>query len=404
VLDALVRARTQTLEQLASAHSDTIALLKQNLDLNQRQIRAALDILGETNVQPERLATKLLEIAERFKDLQVTAIAKPGDNPKIAALKADAQKAIGAGDLSKADALLADVEAEQRQARERLAANEAETAAQRGDIAMTRLRYGEAARHYADAAAVPVSGSTGEEKRLDYVNREANALFQQGDEFGDNDALRLAIERYRRIRDLEPRERVPLDWAATQNNLGTALMTLGERENSTARLEEAVAAYREALKEWTRERVPLQWAATQTNLGTALETLGERENSAARFEEAVAAYRDALKELTRERVPLRWAMTQDNLGSALSGLGERESGTARLEEAVAAFRDALKELTRERVPIQWAATQTNRAVRGGRRRRRLSRRAQGTDPRARAAPMGDDAEQSRLRAIGAWRA
>ena len=44
----------------------------------------------------------------------------------------------------------------------------------------------------------------------------------------------------------------------TQNNLGTALRALGERESGTARLNEAVAAYREALKEYTRERVPLQ--------------------------------------------------------------------------------------------------------------------------------------------------
>ena len=54
------------------------------------------------------------------------------------------------------------------------------------------------------------------------------------------------------------RERVPLDWAKTQNNLGTALWTLGARESGTARLEEAVAAYRAALEERTRERVPLQ--------------------------------------------------------------------------------------------------------------------------------------------------
>ena len=43
------------------------------------------------------------------------------------------------------------------------------------------------------------------------------------------------------------RERVPLDWAMTQNNLGDALRALGERESGTARLEEAVAAYRPAL-------------------------------------------------------------------------------------------------------------------------------------------------------------
>ena len=46
-------------------------------------------------------------------------------------------------------------------------------------------------------------------------------------------------------------------------------MTLGKRESGTARLEQAVAAFTEALKERTRERVPLYWAATQNNLGTA---------------------------------------------------------------------------------------------------------------------------------------
>ena len=149
--------------------------------------------------------------------------------------------------------------------------------------------------------------------------------------------------------------------AMTQNNLGNALQTLGERESGTARLEEAVAAYRAALEERTRERVPLDWAGTQNNLGNALWRLGERESGTARLEEAVAAYRAALEEYTRERVPLDWAMTQTNLGNALLGPGERESGTARLDEAVAAYRAALEERTRERVPLQWAATQTNLA-------------------------------------------
>ena len=57
-------------------------------------------------------------------------------------------------------------------------------------------------------------------------------------------------------------------WARTQQNLGIALQTLGERESGTARLEEAVAAYRAALEENTRARVPLEWARTQQNLGT----------------------------------------------------------------------------------------------------------------------------------------
>ena len=75
---------------------------------------------------------------------------------------------------------------------------------------------------------------------------------------------------YRAALQERTRERVPLDWAMTQNNLGIALQRLGERESGTARLEEAVAAYRAALEEWTRERVPLEWATTQLDLGNAL--------------------------------------------------------------------------------------------------------------------------------------
>jgi tetratricopeptide (TPR) repeat protein len=113
-----------------------------------------------------------------------------------------------------------------------------------------------------------------------------------------------------------------------------------------------VAAYRAALKEWTRERVPLQWAMTEMNLGLALEALGERESGTARLEEAVAAYRAALEERTRERVPLDWAATQMNLGVALQRLGERESGTARLEEAMAAW-DACLAVTATVWPSEW---------------------------------------------------
>jgi tetratricopeptide (TPR) repeat protein len=180
-----------------------------------------------------------------------------------------------------------------------------------------------------------------------------------GEQAGSNDDLQQAVVAYGEALKERTRERVPLDWATTQNNLGNALASLGERESGTARLEQAVVAYGEALKERTRERVPLDWAATQNNLGTALKTLGERENGTARLEQAVVAYGEALKELTRERVPLQWAATQNNLGNALASLGERESGTARLEQAVVAYGEALKERTSARVPLDWAMTQNN---------------------------------------------
>ena len=111
----------------------------------------------------------------------------------------------------------------------------------------------------------------------------------------------------------------PVEWATTQNNLGNALCTLGERESGTERLEQAVAAYRAALKERTRERVPLDWAMTQSNLGAALQALGKRESGTERLEQAVAAFRAALEERARERVPL------GGRGDGLSARGHRDS-------------------------------------------------------------------------------
>ena len=56
-------------------------------------------------------------------------------------------------------------------------------------------------------------------------------------------------------------------------------------------LEEAVAAFRAALEKRPRDKLPLDWAASQNNIGIALFTLGEREGRDARLEEAESAYR-----------------------------------------------------------------------------------------------------------------
>jgi hypothetical protein len=80
--------------------------------------------------------------------------------------------------------------------------------------------------------------------------------------------------------------------------------TLAVRQSDNAGLREAIVAFRLALLERTRERVPLDWAATQNNLGISLRSLGRREGSANWIEEAVAAHRKALGEFTRQHYPL----------------------------------------------------------------------------------------------------
>jgi hypothetical protein len=116
-LEAAVRSRTKDLKDLTESEKETNALEK--LDLNQRQVKSALEILGEANVPPERLAAKLVEIAIQYKKLKTAAAAQLGDDSKITALKAEAQKAIQNGELAKADEILAKVEKIQDEALER---------------------------------------------------------------------------------------------------------------------------------------------------------------------------------------------------------------------------------------------------------------------------------------------
>src|SRR5512132_1835085 len=294
-LAKIIEAATSDWKRLTDEQRKMIADLEGKFGVSAGALRAFFRTLGEAEVSPERLEAKLVEIAEHYKQALAQAAAAAGDNPEVAKLKSEVKAALEAGELERADNLLGQVQAAEDAALERRQLEAAATAAQRGEIALTRLRYRDAAEHFASAARRVPPGH--EEQSLAYLDREASALYQQGDEFGDNPALTNAIDRYWALLKHRTRERVPLDWAATQNNLGFALFRLGEREGGTARLEAAVEAYRAALQERTRERVPLDWAATQANLGFVLSTLGERTDDRAKLEEVRKAVNAAFEVL-----------------------------------------------------------------------------------------------------------
>jgi tetratricopeptide (TPR) repeat protein len=342
------------------------------LGVTQEAARSLLRIVGEEkDIPPEKLGEALSRVAQDYKRLLAQAAALNTDNPTAKALVEQAKADIDAGRFKEARELLSQATAAQvaaaqqaralaeqaRAAEEAQLLGAAESTALTGDVALTQRDYLAAADLFRQAAGFLPPGR--EALRLEYLDREAEALYRQGDERGDNAALLTAIARYEDLLRLRPRDKSPDDWAMTQGNLATALTRLGERESDPARLEQAVEAYRNALEEHTREQVPFDWALTQNNLGTSLQSLGERENSTALLEQAVEAYRNALEERTREQVPFNWALTQNNLGTSLQLLGERENSTALLEQAVEAYNAALLELTREKFPLDWAMTQNN---------------------------------------------
>lgn len=346
-----------------------VAVLANQLGFNDNAVVELLTILEKNGIPEENVRSKLVDVATHFAQTSDMLSALELSDPHASELARKANQAFDSGGLAQADDLLdqarkaelagvqqpSAVRPTVRKAEDRPALNAAELTAVRGDIALIQLRYADAAQRFKEAGNAVPAGHPDEAVR--YLNSEADALYREGDERGDNTALLQSIDMWRLVLQQRPREQVPLDWAATQTNLGIALEKLGERDGDPGHLKEAVALFRAALEVRTRERVPFDWAATETDLGAALTTLGWRENGTARLQEAAAAFRAALEVRTRERVPLDWAAAQHQLGCALLDLGARESGTAQLAEAVAAFQAALEKRARDVVPPDWAATQ-----------------------------------------------
>ncbi|MFL5385750.1 MAG: tetratricopeptide repeat protein [Longimicrobiaceae bacterium] len=338
-----VAATTDEIKAIQVAHGATLDEILRAVSVEKgvpvAPLRQILERLGELEVPNERIAERLDAWTGEYLNLRQKWLQVAESTLDVAAVKGEALALIDAGDFDGARRLFGEAREKVRAARQDRAREEASLLAGEADVDRLELRYREAAERYAEAASLVSAFDT--DAHFDYLWKRADTNFLLGQEFGVNSALLDAIEGWRQLLNLSPRESQPLQWAVAQNSLGNALSILGERENGITRLEEAVAAYRAALEEFSRERTPRDWAMTQNNLGNALSRLGERESGTAQLEEAVAAYRAALEERTRERMPLAWAITQNNLGNALRNLGEQESGTARLEEAVVAFRAAL---------------------------------------------------------------
>ena len=203
---------------------------------------------------------------------------------------------------------------------------------------------------------------------------EARALLEEGVVSPANLSMALLGQSIAQSKKLLQDYVLPQDneyWAATQNDLGVALVKQAERSHgaeATDLLKQAVEAYRDALKVTTQQDVPQQWAATQNNLGSALATQAEQSEGAAAtdlLKQALDALRNALKVYTQQDLPQEWAMMQSNLGQMLVEQGRESQGAAAtdlLKQAVDAFREAFKVRTQQDEPQQWARTQNDLGV------------------------------------------
>jgi tetratricopeptide (TPR) repeat protein len=207
--------------------ADKIVDLSQKLGVTEGAALTLLKVLGEQDVRLEKLPQKLAEVTAQYKQAMDRLAALQPEDPVTQDLVARAKAAIKGGHLDEADQLLGQAEqadvaaahqaqqlAQQAQAAaDRRLLHAADARGARGDIAMTELRYLEAAEHFQEAVDLVPPAHPDERGR--FLLAEAVALYRQGDERGDNDALVKAIATLDLSLQESTRERVPLDWALT---------------------------------------------------------------------------------------------------------------------------------------------------------------------------------------------
>ncbi len=74
-----------------------------------------------------------------------------------------------------------------------------------------------------------IEGVAGADARGAWLHAKADEFYERGRDKGINAALAITIAAHHAVLEERTRERVPLDWAATQNSLGNALWALGGR-------------------------------------------------------------------------------------------------------------------------------------------------------------------------------
>ena len=340
--DALERRAEEVRNDLATAHGEErIRLDSENAEVARQlaDVQAAYaerqERIGELEASLSRLSTGV-------------------DDDGLA----DARTALEAGDFSKADALLAAIEARADVA----VARAAEAAFRRGQVAATQIRWGEAADHFDKAARLdPVYDHLDQAGTFAWrVGRYAAALRHFGDllelsrrDYGEGspktaaalNSLANLLRAMGRYEEAEPLYRQALeigretlgeghpDYATRLNNLATLLV-------ATGRHEEAEALYRQALKigrETLGEGHP-KYAIWLNNLANLLVVTG-------RHEEAEPLYRQAL-EIGRETLGERhpdYATRLSNLATLLAATGRHEEAEPLFQQALEIGRETLGE-------------------------------------------------------------
>jgi len=187
-----------------------------------------------------------------------------------------------------------------------------------------------------------------------------------GEERGQN--VRKAVKHYGDALSIFKKDKYPVEYALTQNNLGFAYTDLpaATPEEWAENIRKGVDCYNEALKVRRKDEYPVEYAMTQNNLGLAYTDLpvGRAEEQTENIRKAVDCYNEALKVYRKDEYPVEYAATQNNLGLAYTDLpvATPEERAENIRKAVDCYKEALKVRKKDEYPHYYCQTAANMGI------------------------------------------
>ncbi|MES2444862.1 MAG: hypothetical protein V4574_18725 [Pseudomonadota bacterium] len=315
----LVRASSSQWRNLTEKQRKELARLERELGITQGALRTFFAIIGDNNVAPEDLPRRLGEVASQYLSLrsQLDRISE-SRQPQVAALKRAAQEALNAGQFRGADEILQRVEALENENLSTQMLERAETAAQRGTLAMSELRYQDAAERFADSVRFAGENPI----RWSYLHQRAEALFTHANLFEDASARTAAIEVQRELMahyEQDPHSD-PVERARARRQLA-AILLIGDQDRLNEKdVSEAQRLLDDALS-LLSDRNSEDGQRLSDLLAISLCVIGKKNNDADMIGRGITILIDLVKSVTDKKKEI-WTIVNNNLADCYALLAE----------------------------------------------------------------------------------
>ena len=180
-----------------------------------------------------------------------------------------------------------------------------------------------------------VTHARDDNSKAHYLNNLSNDYAAAGRHAEAMEAIREAVEIYRRLAASSPARYEP-DLATGRNNLSTCLSATGDRQGALDASREAVEI-RRRLAASSPARYEPDLASSLNNLSNRLSASGEQQGALDAIREAVEIYR-RLAASSPARYEPDLAVSLNNLSNRLSASGEQQGALDAIREAVEIYR------------------------------------------------------------------